>query len=713
VLRKLQADGLKFKILNCPSRNLSESRNIGISAAAGDVVFFIDDDAVAHPNWVERLMLQYADPNVGGAGGFTVDHTGITFQCRYTICDREGNARFLNTIDPTTLLESQGGFYYPSLLGTNCSFRRSELEAINGFDEVFVYMLDETDVCLRIYDRKKRIVTVPNALVFHKYAPSHSRTVERIPTALLAPARSKVYFSLKHSPKRGTNSMAVFAHIDQYRRDIEFANRWYLDHKKVTAAHYLKLSNDLTAGIAEGMALGMDDSVSDKISEHIKSPHPSSRDFLRIVDQNTVAKAKNRLRIYFVSQGYPPDDTAGIARWTHESAQALVALGHEVHVLTRTKTAASHVDYVDGVWVHSLDDVFDDAQIYVSPVPIPDSIARRCTAVVKEIQRAEAIWGVDVVSAPIWDVEGIFCAAYLDKPVVTSLHTTYLLALPFKPEWTSNRAYRKKHVGKVVDGERWLFENSKYILANTNEIVKEINSAYGTNLGHLDSRVGVIPHGTAKTHSLPNATVVDPSPRAENQPVKILFVGRLEPRKGPDQILAALLLLPKNSPPLEVVFVGLPMTAVDPYTQKIEALTKKVRAHASQFVLKFEGYVEDAVLSQHYASTDIFIAPSRFESFGLIVIEAMQYAKPIITCDVGGMKEIIDEANNGYLFPVDNLEILAKHISKLVSEPALRATIGSAARQKYETNFTAEIMGLALEQYFSNIVKKEGLHVTK
>ena len=56
VLQALRADGYAFKLLQCDSRNLSESRNIGIGASAGDVVMFIDDDAIAHPRWVERLM---------------------------------------------------------------------------------------------------------------------------------------------------------------------------------------------------------------------------------------------------------------------------------------------------------------------------------------------------------------------------------------------------------------------------------------------------------------------------------------------------------------------------------------------------------------------------------------------------------------------------------------------------------------------------------
>jgi glycosyltransferase involved in cell wall biosynthesis len=194
ILDEIERDGIRIKRTTCPNRNLSESRNVGISHASGDVVLFIDDDAVAHGEWVGRIMAAYNNSSVGAAGGFTFDHTGVNYQCRYTVCDKFGNARFFDTIDPETLVAAGVDFFYPSLLGTNCSFSRAMLERIGGFDEVFEYMLDETDVCARIAAKSKRIVTVPTAYVFHKYAPSETRTLEKIPLSLLAPARSKAYF---------------------------------------------------------------------------------------------------------------------------------------------------------------------------------------------------------------------------------------------------------------------------------------------------------------------------------------------------------------------------------------------------------------------------------------------------------------------------------------------------------------------------------------
>jgi glycogen(starch) synthase len=701
VIEHLRSEGLRMKYADCSSRNLSESRNIGIREAAGDVVMFIDDDASAHPRWVERLMNEYRDPRVGASGGFTVDHTGISFQCRYTVCDRMGNARFFDTLDPTHVLAGWRNHKYPSLLGTNCSFRRSSLVEIGGFDEVFAYMLDETDVCLRIFDLGQRIVTVPSALVFHKYAPSHSRSPERIPRSLLAPARSKVYFMLKHNADLSERRNAVFAEVDRYRKDIEFSNRWYLDHSKVTVEHYNRLMTELHQGIQEGLKLGFDSEIRKRRAPGINNVPPA---FLPASADSGQVSDSERMRIYFVSQGLPPSDTSGIARWTFESARGLARLGHEVHVITRSQSDANHVDYRDGLWVHSVMDAFPDDVGFVPAVPVPDSVLRRANAVLAEIKRSQSIWGVDVVSAPIWDVEGLMCAQHLDVPVVTSLHTTYKLALPFKEDWLVNRRYRERHVNLVIAAERWLLSNSAAILANSDQIVADINNAYRVSLMDGPSLCQVVPHGVEKVRIEPTqASFVSSLPPEEA--IRLLFVGRIEPRKGQDWFLKAMLELPIGCAPFQIEFVGTEVEPAGTYAKSVRALAARVVARHTGSSVNFLGFVEDARLHSLYRQCDALIATSRFESFGLILIEAMRFAKPVIGSQVGGMSGLIDNGVEGYLIDVEDTASLAARVNQLLSSPELRRQLGDNALKRFHRDYTTEVMAQRLAGFYRTIIQ--------
>ena len=74
-----------------PNRNLSESRNIGIKLASGEIVAFIDDDAYPDPGWLDALVRAFEWGEVAAAGGPVVGHTGYWYQCWYSWADRFGN----------------------------------------------------------------------------------------------------------------------------------------------------------------------------------------------------------------------------------------------------------------------------------------------------------------------------------------------------------------------------------------------------------------------------------------------------------------------------------------------------------------------------------------------------------------------------------------------------------------------------------------------
>lgn len=682
----LASYGRRVKALTCEATNLSMSRNIGIAAAAGDVCAFIDDDAIAHPQWLERLLGAYRDPEIAAVGGFTLDHTGVSFQCRYTVCDRLGNAHYFDRIDPAHFVNFPGSPVYPSLLGTNSSFRRADLERIGGFDEVFAYMLDETDVCLRLNDLGGRIVTVSDAIVLHRYAPSHTRNVERIPRSLLASARSKAYFCYKH--RRALNDLTVpIMEVRRFAEELSFSNRWFVDHEKISPIHFMRLCQELESGVNEGTALGIRETgARDWLAAHAT---PLARSFTQFAPP----RPERHMRICLVSQGYPPVETAGIARWTHELATGLVRLGHSVHVIAATSGSPT-VEYQEGVWIHRVPAATENGPAVSRQ--IPTSIYRRALAVYNEAVRIQKMWGLDVMSAPIWDVEGLVCAEHLDIPVITSLHTTYKLSLPYKEHWRTDLEYRRNHVNRIIDAETWLFRNATLVLANSKSIVEQIQRNYPVSF--RASRLAVVPHGIAAAPAEASAL-----PRKDGR-TRFLFVGRLERRKGIDTLLAAVIPVLLRHPEIDLHVVGEEVLGDPAFDEDIATLRSRIEAEGLARRVIFYGYVGDDELLMHYRACDVFVAPSRFESFGLIAIEAMRLGKPVIAAKAGGLGEIFQDGVDGILFDSEDIGALRAKLESLAADPALRQRIAEAGYDTYLRKFTVEAMATGVARALEKLV---------
>jgi len=679
--------GLRSKVVRCAQRNLSVSRNLGIEAARGDVCAFIDDDAAAHPRWLEELSRPYASAAVGAAGGFTIDNTGARFQCRYTICDRFGNATLLDHIDPASRLSQAGMWLYPSLLGANSSFRTDVLRRIGGFDEVFEYMLDETDVCLRIMDQGLAVVTAPEALVYHRFAESHMRDQRRIAKTLLPASRSKAHFVFKHAGHRMPLTEAS-SELERFRNDLRFSNRWHVDRALIASRHFLQLNADVDAGLHQGVSSGITAQPTGDLARPGRLP-ASPEPFLPYPEKFS----QTPLRLALVSQGYPPRDCGGIARWTHELACSLADRGHHVHVITQTDEPRT-VEYRRGVWVHAVPPA--QGPMLPGPVDLPGPVVARANAVLQEAREIQRDFGLDVLSAPIWDLEGILCTAELNIPVITSLHTAYRMVLPLKDAWRRNLPYRLHHVQKMFDGEVWLFRHAKLLLANSRAICTELQSLYGTPFEM--ARVAIVPHGIAPAQTTFRAASV-----ADGK-LRVLFVGRIERRKGLDVLLRAVRPLFRQFPLLVVDVVGAAVPAEADYAKLIDGLRQEIAAQGDAARVNFHGHVDDATLCRHYAACDIFVAPSRFESFGLIAIEAMRFGKPVIAAASGGLAEIIEPGNTGALFPSDDAEALGNALRILVADAPRRARLGAQAARVFADRFTSATMARDVERSMADLL---------
>ncbi len=164
----------EIKLLRQEKLNgLSFARNIGIEASSGEIIAFIDDDAVADVNWIKYLVEGYVTESIGGVGGPVFDITGKWYQFKNGYISKAGIPSFINENDLN--YNTTKGNFFNYIMGTNSSFRKTILQNVGLFDEKIKYYIDETDVCVRIIKSGFKIKHIDNAIIFHEMAEGHNR----------------------------------------------------------------------------------------------------------------------------------------------------------------------------------------------------------------------------------------------------------------------------------------------------------------------------------------------------------------------------------------------------------------------------------------------------------------------------------------------------------------------------------------------------------
>jgi GT2 family glycosyltransferase len=195
-----RSDAERIKTVAFDRPNISEARNLGITEAAGEIVAFIDDDAVPEPLWLWHLTAPFSEPNVAATGGYVIGRNGISFQWKARAIDRTGEASELDVKgDQPCVLHPQPDRAIKTE-GTNMAVRRDLLAEMGGFDPSFRFYLDETDLNQRLADMGQATAIVPLAQVHHGFAPSARRRSDRTPTDLFEIGASKAVYLRKHCP---------------------------------------------------------------------------------------------------------------------------------------------------------------------------------------------------------------------------------------------------------------------------------------------------------------------------------------------------------------------------------------------------------------------------------------------------------------------------------------------------------------------------------
>jgi glycogen synthase len=664
--------GKTIKFAECPTRNLSMSRNISIQISSGEIVAFLDDDSIPEPEWLDDIINAFDDPDVAVAGGFLHDHTGKTYQWRFGTVNRFGQAD-TDWDRAAPEYNFPGSAVYPHVMA-NSLFRRAAIVEVGGFDEEYEYFLDESDIILRFVDRGWKVAQLDRGFVHHKFMPSHIRNEARVLTSWYSVFKNTLYFSLLNAREHaGLDEIlgVVNGKINEYRGHVE----WAVREKMLSLSDKARFEDEVERALEDGLSRGL--------SAKRKLVEPDSLKGRGDVVVFPPIRPASEQRCYvFLTRTYPPSSIGGIGRFVYELARSVAKLGHQIHVLT-AGDGHDRVDFEDGVWVHRI-----CIKNHVAPtdIQVPSHIWNYSKTMLDEAIAIGERRKIDCVYAPIWDVEGI--AFLLDGlyPLVISLQTTLHFYLATNPHKKTDMAFMRDFAEPMLALERKLLTESLGIIAISKSIATEIENTYGFTFE--PSRMVHVPLGLLDWSNLP---VVEP-PALPTGRVRLCFIGRLESRKGIEVLLKIAPALIARHPSIHLDIVGNDtISAACGVTPRAEFESTHPGLIRDSRVI-FHGEVDEERLRGFYRAADVVLAPSLFESFGLVHLEGMMFGKPVIGSNIGGMAEVIEDGTTGLLAAPGDASALTRSIERLVLDPNLRTKIGKAARQAFLTKFTADQM---------------------
>ncbi len=207
----------------------------------------------------------------------------------------------------------------------------------------------------------------------------------------------------------------------------------------------------------------------------------------------------------------------------------------------------------------------------------------------------------------------------------------------------------------------------------------------------------IIPNGIDLDHFTDNAA---PWPQYRDGKTNILFVGRLEKRKGLKYLLEAYSKLKWEFPDIRLLVVGPGNPDKDSH---------RILGAQNLQDVEFIGPVSQMDLPRYYASADIFCSPATgSESFGIVLLEAMAMGKPVVASNLEGYASIVSDGKQGILFPPKNGEALAAALSRLVRDPELRRRMGQEGRLAVDQYRWEEVARQVEEYYYQCLDSANG-----
>lgn len=380
------------------------------------------------------------------------------------------------------------------------------------------------------------------------------------------------------------------------------------------------------------------------------------------------------MRPLFITWEYPPNKAGGIAAHCEDLASTLADQGHNPVVITYGHK--DDVEFRDGVEIHRVASTESATDTISWAMHLGYRMEKKAIELSKQKE-------FDLVHAHDW----------MTVPGATGIKNTLDLPMVF-----TVHSMQKGRDGIDSEYQQTIHNLEWYGTYDADQVIT-VGREFSEQVKHTfevpEEKVNYIPNGVDLEKFDSHSNSLDYEEYALEWEKIVLFVGRMYPQKGPGHLIEAMPEILDDSPEAKFVMCGGGST--DHY-RKIAKSQVGDKVH-------FPGYVSDSELLSLMKSADLTVAPSVYEPFGIVPLEAAACETPTVGSYVGGMKDtIVHEYTGLHSYPADSGSI-AYQVNRALSDPGWSDWMGEKARDRVEDNFRWEQISAWTSGIYSEAVQ--------
>ena len=401
------------------------------------------------------------------------------------------------------------------------------------------------------------------------------------------------------------------------------------------------------------------------------------------------ANADRTPRILMFSWEFPPRIVGGLSTHVYHLSRSLYRKGADIQLITCDFPNVSLQEINGGVRVSRVNSTSIQERDFLLWIYHMNSLMIDRSIEILKNETFNVIHAHDwMVGRAALEIKGLY-----NLPLVTTIHATEI----GRNRGSSFHNDFQKAIHRMED---LLIRNSDGLICCSSYMQKHVESNFNISTNQID-----VIHNGVDTLSFNHTPDIRKAMSEISQRYRIpngkilLYAGRLVLEKGPDILIDAFEVLHYENPELSLIIVG-----EGPLKQ---SLMNKVIRLGLQNRIHFMGFVDQETLVAIYRSADVFVIPSLYEPFGIVALEAMASGVPVVSSDVGGLSEIVENAVTGLKVQPGDPQLLASAIRQVLGVPSLCEFLKingyEYALKRYDWDLVAE---KTLQTYMRSMTQK-------